>query len=322
MIPSSFDLLGLLARAWRWPLGLLLLCALALAAPALWRPAPKPLPEGQPAHVLLIGIDGLTYRALGKGNSPTIDRLQTEGAAALDAQAVLPTWSSANWASHLMGAGPERHGIRGNDWRREKWAEVSLCGRPVGAGWPSLFDLVNAWEPEATTAVIHDWIGIGRFVPRGAADRRWFTHKPGPTLWMAKRVLRLDQPRLTFIQLDQVDAAGHAHGFDSWQYHRAVADADRMVGELLEVLDEAGITEQSLVMLISDHGGQGRWHGGGTSDELHVPWILWGKGVSPGMVMAGGFSVTDTAPTLAYAMGLTPPDCWTGTAAKSAFLPR
>lgn len=322
MTPSSFDLLGLLARVWRWPLALVLLLALAVAAPMLLRPAPKPLPKGQPAHVLVIGIDGLTYRALGKGNTPVIDKMQAEGAAALDAMAVEPTWSSANWASHLMGAGPPRHGVRGNDWRRETWADVSLCGRPVGAGWPTIFDLVEAWDPGATTAVIYDWIGIGRFVPRGSVDRRIYMHKAGPTLWMAKRVLRRQAPRLTFVHLDHVDAAGHAHGFDSWQYHRAVARADEMVQELLDTLDRAGMTEDTLVMLVSDHGGQGRWHGGATMDELHVPWILWGKGVSPGMIMSGGFSVTDTAPTIAYALGLSPPDCWTGSAAEPVFIAR
>ena len=34
----------------------------------------------------------------------------------IHARGVIPTVSSPNWASMIMGAGPEQHGITSNDW--------------------------------------------------------------------------------------------------------------------------------------------------------------------------------------------------------------
>lgn len=292
-----------------------------LLVDALIQPAPPPRPDdGRPKLVVLIGIDGLTTRALGLGNTPVLDRLAREGARALDMQAVAPTMSSPNWASHLMGAGPRRHGIRENAWRRERWDDVALCGRPKGAGWPTLFELVKVQRPDAWTAVVHDWIGIARFVPRTHVDRRRFR----PTEAMAARtVLRqlrgARPPLLTFLHLDHVDKAGHSYGFDTWQYHQAVAEADAIVGRIVERLDQQGQLDTALVAVISDHGGRGRGHGGTSAQETHVPWILWGRGVRPETDLPGALTVRDTAPTLAYALGLTVPECWTGHAAEAAF---
>lgn len=294
----------------------------ALALDAAWTrqslPAP-PLDPERPRHVVLIGIDGLTKRALGLGNTPVLDVLAGEGAQASAARALAPTMSAPNWASHLMGGGPKQHRIRGNEWRPEHWDNLSLCGWPEGAGWPSIFDVVEAQRPKAGSAVFYDWVGIGRMVRRGDADMRMFLNREDLTAWAARRHLRRSAPLFTFIHFDHVDAAGHSHGFDTWQYHQAVAEADRLVGTLKDTLEEVGLLDETLLMIISDHGGRGRFHGGADPRETAVPWILWGKGVKPMHLIDGDITVQDTAPTLAHAMGLKVPGCWTGRAATPAF---
>lgn len=293
---------------------------LVVLARALWPEPVPPLPDdGRPKHVLLIGVDGLSRRALGKGNSPTLDALAFEGAQATSAEAERPTMSAPNWASHLMGAGPRRHGVTANAWRPENWDGVSLCGRAEGAGWPSLIEVIETQRPDAFTAVIYDWIGIGRLVPKGLADRRLFRHWPALVQRATLRQLRRNAPLLTFVQIDHVDKAGHDHGFDSWQYHRAVSVADEQIAEMLGTLTEAELVEDSLVMVISDHGGIGRGHGGDSPQELEIPLILWGRGVVPELILGAQMRPRDTAPTIAYALGLATPDCWTGTAAAAAF---
>jgi hypothetical protein len=251
---------------------------------ALWLFWPERGPvfgEGRPKHVLVIGIDGLTNRALELGNTPNIDFLMHEGVHTLTMRAVLPTMSSPNWASHLMGAGPAAHGIDSNDWRAEDWAGQSFCGRGAGKGWPTILHLIKAQKPHARTAVFHDWVGISRFTPWGVTDRRRFRIWPRWVTRVATRHMRWRQPAFTFIQYDHVDKAGHAYGFDAWQYHRAVAEADDEVGRLLDTLEEAEMAE-TLVAVISDHGGIGRGHGGDTPEEVLVPWILWGAGLIDG----------------------------------------
>ena len=98
-----------------------------------------------------------------------------------------------------------------------------------------------------------------------------------------------------------------------------MAEADAIIGQILNRLEEKKLIDSTLIAVVSDHGGRGRGHGGDSAEEMQVPWILWGRGVQPGLMMQGGFTVRDTAPTLAYAMGLAVPDCWTGNAAKAAF---
>lgn len=325
-MPAASAFLALLSalirigRAWRRLLLFAVILGAALAVDALLRaPGPLPMDDGRPDHVLLIGIDGLTTRALGLGNTPNIDFLADEGAQAIKAQAVMPTMSSPNWASLLMGAGPESHGIDSNAWRPPNWAGSAYCGRADGAGWPTLFGVLARQRPGAKSVVVHDWFGIKRLIAHDGADRRRFRSYPGWATRVTKRLIRRHEPTLTFLHLDHVDKAGHAYGFDAWQYHRAVAEADAYVGELLDLLEARGLAEHSLVMIVSDHGGIGRNHGGDTAEELDVPWILWGRGVAAGLRLPGEISVTDTAPTLAYALGLTPPVCWTGEAKTGAF---
>jgi predicted AlkP superfamily pyrophosphatase or phosphodiesterase len=326
MLPAGHAFLTLalallrLFALWRQLLVVALVIGPALMLDALIQPTPPTADDGRPQLVVLIGIDGLTSRAFGLGNTAVMEKLAQDGAHTLKMQAVLPTMSSPNWASHLLGAGPRRHGIRDNAWRRDKWDAVALCGRPVGAGWPSIFELIQIQRPAAWTAVVHDWIGIGRLVPRAHVDRRRFR----PTEAMATRTAlrqldRRNPPLLTFLHLDHVDKAGHSYGFDSWQYHKAVADADAIVGQILERLERQGLTEDALIAIVSDHGGRGRGHGGDSLEETSVPWILWGRGVQAGLDVQGDLTVRDTAPTLAYALGLQVPDCWTGNAVTQAF---
>jgi predicted AlkP superfamily pyrophosphatase or phosphodiesterase len=275
-------------------------------------------PEDRP-RVLIIGIDGLTVRALGTGNTPVLDRLIKTSAFSLSAQANLPTMSSPNWASHLLGASPREHKIETNDWRPEDHAGQSYCGRAKGEGWPTIFHLMEDQIRGAHTVIVHDWVGILRFVPRSHVDTRRFTLTPWYTQYIAHRQLA-KEPDLMFVHFDQADGAGHSFGYDSWQYLRAVAQADGYVGELLADLEARGLRDKTLVMVVSDHGATQRGHGGASPDERTVPWILSGLGVKPGQI-EGSVRVHDTAATAAMVLGLTVPDCWTGRAVQEAFVP-
>lgn len=326
MVParSPFSTLAAFAiGVWRWRRRSLVIAALViptLLVDALTGTAPPArADDGRPAHVLVIGIDGLSLRAMAMQNTPTLNRMIAEGAAPVKARAVMPTMSAPNWATHLMGAGPRRHGIRNNAWRPERWEGHAMCGRPESTGWPTIFEVIRTQRPDARISVFHDWIGIGRFVPRGMADRRWFLQYQGVVVWATKRELRRKAPEFTFIQLDEVDAVGHRHGWDSWQYHRAVAETDAAVAEMIQTLDEADLLDETLIMVVSDHGGRARGHGGGSDEERDIPWIIWGHGVVPGLVLEGDFTPRDTAPTIAHAMGIDAPDCWTGRAVTEAF---
>lgn len=79
--------------------------------------------------------------------------------------------------------------------------------------------------------------------------------------------------------LDQVDQAGHEHGFsDNQEYSQAIARADELVGRMVAATENTG--EQWLYIITSDHGGHKDVFGrGGSHNHMHyhdevVPFVV------------------------------------------------
>ena len=69
------------------------------------------------AHVVVIGFDGLNPDGIEHAATPVMHGMMKRGAYTLHARAVIPTVSSPNWASMIMGAGPADHGVTTNQSR-------------------------------------------------------------------------------------------------------------------------------------------------------------------------------------------------------------
>ncbi len=101
-----------------------------------------------------------------------------------------------------------------------------------------------------------------------------------------RRNLASANPRnLHFWHISLPDAAGHAHGFMSRPYLRAVRATNSLLGQLFAVLRAHPSTRaRTSVLLTADHGGLGGSHRDAT--KLHnyrVPLYTWGRGVSRGV---------------------------------------
>jgi hypothetical protein len=268
------------------------------------------------AQVVVIGIDGLSTAGLLRVHTPHLDGLMETGASTLHARTVLPTVSSPNWASMLMGAGPEQHGITSNGWER---ATATL--QPTTAGtsgyFPTIFRLLREQRPTAYIAAIYEWGGFVRLFEPEVVDHSLDALSTQHVVDEAVALFHQQRPTLTFLHLDLVDLAGHASGWTSAAYDAAVAEADRLVGVLRQGLTDAGM--DATVIVVSDHGGIGRGHGGETMDEVEVPWIIQGPAIKKGTTIEPPFTVFDTAPTIASLLGLTPPRAWTGRALDTEY---
>jgi hypothetical protein len=53
--------------------------------------------------------------------------------------------------------------------------------------------------------------------------------------------------------------------------------------------------------------------------EIEIPWIIQGRGVVPGRELSATVNTYDTAATIAYALGLTPPKGWIARPVLDAF---
>jgi len=281
-----------------------------LAAPAVATAAVE--------HVLVIGCDGLGAVGITGTNTPVLHQLMRQGAWTLRARAVMPTSSSPNWASMIMGAGPEQHGVTSNDWQTNKF-EIAPLVTGQGGMFPTIFGMLREQRPRSIIACVYDWDGFGRLLESRAPDILENVPNAVATVRRAREVIIGRRPTFTFVHLDSVDHAGHASGWKSPEYFLAVEQADRLVGDLLAALSEADIREKTVVLVTADHGGKGKSHGGLSMDELEIPWILTGPGVRQGHAITSEVNIYDTAATLAKIFKLTPPAAWIGRPVTEAF---
>ena len=279
---------------------------------ALW------LAAGSAKHVVIIGLDGTSPDGIRNSRTPNLDALRRRGARTFHARGVMPTSSSPNWASMIMGAGPEQHGVTSNDWQPDKFDFPPSVRGPDGR-FPTLFGVLRAQRPRSVIACFHDWQGFGRLIEPGVATVLEHRKGPADTTRRAVAYLRERKPDLTFIHLDHVDHAGHEQGHGTPQYYDAVAEADRLIGEVVGALEAAGMASSTIVIVSADHGGIGKKHGGNSLAELEIPWIIAGPGVAAGREIKAPVNTFDTAATAAYVLGLTPPEGWIGRPVLAAF---
>lgn len=268
-------------------------------------------------HVVILGFDCMSPDGIQKAKTPVIHDLMSNGAWTLHARGVIPTVSSPNWASMIMGAGPAEHGVTSNDWEPTKFQIAPLC---VGDGgiFPTVFSLLRAQKPASTIGVFHDWDGFGRLFDNKAADVVKHGNGPDETMDAAIAFVKQRKPVFTFVHLDHVDEAGHKFGHGTAPYYEAVEKADALTTRMLQALKEAGIADSTVVLITADHGGVGKGHGGSTMAEIEIPWILSGPGVARGELKTH-VRTYDTAATVAYMLGVKPSDCWIGKAVGEAF---
>ncbi len=269
-------------------------------------------------HVVIIGCDGMSPDGILKAKTPSMDNLIQRGAYTLRARGVMPTSSSPNWASMIMGAGPEQHGITSNSWRPDKF-EIAPTAVGTGGIFPTIFSVLREQQPSAVIACFHDWSGFGGLFEREALDIVEDTDGPVNTTERAVAYFKAKQPNLTFIHLDHIDLAGHKYGHGTPEYYQSVEEADRLIGETVRGLETAGMLEQTILIITSDHGGVGKGHGGATMAEIEIPWIIAGPGVVSEKKLRSFVDTYDTAATVAHIFGLTAPDCWIAKPVLEAF---
>ena len=271
------------------------------------------------ARFIVIGVDGLSVDGVVTAHTPRLHELIQRSAWTLTARGVMPTLSSPNWASMIDGAGPEQHGITSNGILR-RMVEIEPVCRDSEGMFPTIFEVLRAQQPASRIAIFHDWPGFSGLVEKRAPDVMQHEHGAARTAETAAGYWKRNHPALMFVHLDNVDHTGHADGWATASYYRAVEDADRYVGIILDMLRDESALDSTFVLISSDHGGKGRNHGKNSLEEIQIPWILSGPEVLPGQLAAPVYTF-DTAATIAWIFGLDAPACWIGRPVMAAFRP-
>lgn len=269
-------------------------------------------------HIIVIGIDGMSPNGIQKANTPMMDSMIQNGAATLHARSVLPSSSSPNWASMIMGADTEQHGVTSNGWEKFDHQLPPVVETENGT-FPTIFTLFKDQQPDAHVGAIYDWDGFGRLFEKSDVDFDIDGDHEDKTTQAAVNYIKEHTPKFTFVHLDHVDHAGHALGHGSPDYYKSVEKADSLMTEIVDATKQAGIFEKTMFIVSADHGGLGFGHGGESLAEMEIPFILYGAGIKKGYTIEETVYQYDNAPTVAYAMGLKMPQAWIGRPVKGAF---
>ena len=275
----------------------------------------------QSPKVIVLGFDGLSGWGVNLTPTPVFTNALANGASTLKAKAVFPTSSSPNWASMIMGAGPDEHGIRSNKWKRSKLKGKSFCGREEGKIFPTIFGLLREQKRDSKIYSVHHWGDFARLTDLDAFDKIINSKNEFQTANKAIEIIKEKQPDFLFLHFDHCDHAGHEFGHDTREYFESIKVADSSTGAIIEATKAAGTYEQTYFIITSDHGGIGKGHGGRSSREVEIPWVIFGPKVKANHALPDhSVNQYDTAATIAYIFGLKQPNCWIAKPITEAFL--
>ncbi len=310
------------------------LFALAAAVAGLGGCAPAQTSAPTVPNVVLISVDTLRPDRLGcygatTIETPAIDALARDGVRFEHAFTPVPLTLPAHWTLHT-GVEPWHHGIVDNgmtraDDSRSDWG--TLAERFTAAGYDTAA-FVAAF-------VLHRTFGLDRgfaFYDDGPADDAaldQLIHATAPAdervgralHWLTTRSREKAQGRPFFLWLHLFDPHAPYHPpadfrarYGERPYDGEVAFVDTQIARLLAGLKRLGVSENTDVVLTSDHGESLGEHGEETHGvllydaTLRVPLIFRRPhGDDRGRVRNDTASLADVAPTVLTLAGLTPP---------------
>lgn len=257
-------------------------------------------------HVFILGFDG-AGNAPRDVETPNMDRVFSRGAYTYNATAVFPTISAECWGAMLTSVGPETHKLT-NDI-------VSSHPYPIDSPYPTVFRLLREQMPDAVLASFSEWSPINSGI---IEDNLNCYKETGHGMELGKKIadyLHENKPTMLFLQLDGPDGGGHTHGYFTEGHYESIREADKVLGVILDAIEKENMWEESLIILVTDHGGGGgnpRSHGTDSPLDKTVYWGCCGPMIANVGEISSEVNIADTAMVAAMALGLKAPAAWTG----------
>ena len=259
-----------------------------------------------PARALILSIDGFRPDAIELTPMRNLQALMQESAYSLVAQTIYPSETLPSHSSMLTGLCPDKHGVDWNDY---------LPKRGYANG-TDIFDLAHA-------------AGLRTVMVVGKEKLRQITEPESTDVFefindrdvvIAARVAELIPQGfgLMFVHFPTPDWMGHEYGWLSPEQYSVLFRADEALQTILNALQAAGMREDTLIVVTADHGGHGTTHGTRQFEDMTIPWIIAGPGVRH-QVLSTDVNTTDTAATVAWALGLPLQPDWDGMPVLEAF---
>jgi hypothetical protein len=209
--------------------------------------------QAQDARLLIIGVDGCRADVIASATTTNMDNLMQTGYYTLNGLTASPTWSGVGWTSMVTGVWRDKHGVNDN----------SYIGQDLD--YPHFFKRINDQVPGLNKYSIVHWGPINTHLSNFNAGEQQFTY--GSDLEVENKVVDVltnDNPDVVFVHFDDVDHAGH--------YVASIETVDARIGSALTALYNRPnyASENWLVMVSTDHGGNASGHGGASIEERTI----------------------------------------------------
>jgi len=238
---------------------------------------------------------------------PRVRGLCSAGCYTFWAETIPEAYTLPPHVSMLTGCSVAKHGVSWNHYIEESYPDV-----------PTLFELAKkAGHSTALVAGKMKFIALARpgtldwqYLP---SDEPVHDHEIAAE---AEHILRDHRPGLLVVHLPDVDSVGHEFGWGSGEQLAAIERADSAVGLLLNVVNQLGLAESTLVIVTSDHGGAGKGHDENDPRSHFIPWIIAGPGLLQDFdltrVLERPVQIQDMFATVCALVGIPPGDTFEG----------
>ncbi len=250
--------------------------------------------------VVIVGVDG-AGAFFDNTDTPNCDRIFAENSFVADcALAEFKTVSAQNWSSILMGVDYKVHGITNDNI--DDPSHIGKCE------YPTVFKLTREKYPDAELASICKWNPINIGIIEEDIGVYKDTGSDAEVCEKVVNYISSNDPKLLFIQLDDVDSAGHDYGFGSEEFLECLTLTDKYIGRIYDAIEEKGAADDTLFIVVSDHGGireflgNPGYHGTNTLGDMLVFVGVKGKTVNKNETC--GIRNRDVAAITLYALGI------------------
>lgn len=238
--------------------------------------------------VLAISVDGLNtdaLRVLGRAGAPRLHAFMRAGASTRNARTAYEmTVTLPNHVGMVTGRRIDArfggHGVTWNDDRSTPATVQEAAGEPVASVFSEVAEAGGSTAVFASKGKFSLW---ERSWPE-AIDRTTIILPNGPLVSALEADVAAGPRAFRFLHLSLPDDVGHAKGWMSPAYLRAVRRLDRLVGRAVAaVRSTPELAASTAIVLAGDHGGRRTEHAQATRiANYRVAFMVRGPGVDRG----------------------------------------
>jgi predicted AlkP superfamily pyrophosphatase or phosphodiesterase len=244
---------------------------------------------GKAKHLVVISYDAFSEDNWEMASGlPNLSKLIKNGAFSTKLKSVYPSLTYVAHTTMVTGVYPDKHGIFHNNpfqpFVREKEQRWYWYKKDIKV--PTIYDAVKEhgmktagilWPVTGKASITYNIPEIRAINNENQALKILINGSPIYSMGMEMKfgrfrrgieqpylddfttmcavdTIKRKKPNLLMVHLIDLDDAKHAYGTDSEEVNRAIISMDKRLGDIRKAVEEAGITQDTIFLVIGDHG--------------------------------------------------------------------